>query len=113
MPKSIMIMILLFYIASTLFVAWQLADKIPESIKKRLVELKLKLLDDAYTPRDLAFHRFARPDYLKELKIINTEINDAVLVSLLAKRHGLIVYLVVTSFVVAAIVVFYFSLMKR
>lgn len=113
MPKSFMIALLLAYIASTLFVTWQLADKIPELIVKRLGELKLKLLDNAYTPRDLAFHRFARPDYLKELKKINEEKNDMELDSLMVKRRNLIVYLVVTSVVVAAFVFFYFLSIKK
>ncbi len=108
MPKPVLTVVVVLYIGSSLFVAWQLADKIPESMRRRLDELKLKLLDGGQTPRDLAFKRFARPDYLGELKKVNAEKKDPALSSMMARRRNLILYLVVTSIAVAAFVVFSF-----
>ena len=106
--KIIVIILLLFLIATTLITASRLTGTIPAAIKKRLDELKLKVLDDGYTLRDLAFHRFFRPDYLGELKNINTRINDRIITECLIKRKKMLIYLVLAYTAAAAVVILYF-----
>ncbi|MDM7988657.1 MAG: hypothetical protein QUS13_15130 [Smithella sp.] len=113
MLKIILLILVILYIFSTLKAASQLGDKIPDAIKKRLDELNIKVLDDRYTLRDLAFHRFFRPDYLGEIKRINTETKDEVLAHYLATRKNLLIYLAFSSAVVAAVVIFYFRTISR
>lgn len=104
----IVIILLLFLIVSTFITTSRLTGTIPAAIKKRLDELKLKVLDGGYTLRDLAFHRFFRPDYLGELKKINAGINDRILTECLMKRRNLLIYLVLIYTAAAAVVILYF-----
>ena len=106
--KTITLIIVILYIILTLYSASQLAEKIPARIKKRVDELKLKILDDGYTLSDLAFHRFFRPDYLGELKKVNAVINDRILTGCLMRRRNLLICLGLTSIAAAAAVILYF-----
>jgi hypothetical protein len=107
--KTLLIIIMLLFIISTLIVSSILSDTIPKEISKRLIELNVKLLDGGFSLRDLAFHRFARPDYLGELKKINAFKKDGILSKSLQMRRNLLIYLAVTFIVAALAVIFYFQ----
>jgi hypothetical protein len=111
--RIIVIVLVILFLISILIAASQLADKIPDAIKKRLDELKLKILDDQYTRRDLAFHRFFRPDYLEELKKVNSARKDEMLTKYLEKRRKLLIYLALSFMAVATVVIFYFRAITR
>ena len=111
--RIIVLILVILFLVFTLVAASQLADKIPEAIKKRLDELKIRILDDQYTLRDLAFHRFFRPDYLEELKKINSARKDEILTRYLEKRRKLLIYLALSFAAVATIAIFYFRATVR
>lgn len=113
MLKIILLILVILYIFSTLKAASQLGDKIPDAIKKRMDELNIKVLDDRYSSRDLAFHRFFRPDYLGEIKRINAERKDEVLAKCFITRRNLLIYLTFSSAAVAAVIFFYFCTISR
>ncbi len=113
MIKAIMITVMLAYIVSTLYVSSLLAGQIPNAIAARLDQLGIRILDGRHTLRDFTFRRFARPDYLGELRKINAVRKDEILTRCLDRRRNLLVYLAFSFLAPLSAIFFYFRSLVR
>lgn len=110
--RMVIIVVLLVFIGFVLYLTSVLTGRIPNRIDQRLKELNIQLLDGKHTLRDLAFHRFFMPNYLKELKKFNALRKDEILTKCLNERRNILLVLTLSfvAFLGGVFCLFYFRL---